>query len=163
AAAGGRRRSPHRRPRRAWWLGRAAQCDDQLGWHAGFPAAFLPGADDAFASWRRTAPRLTPRLPFDRPGRPFGRAGPPPATGAGRPTGLDEELESMLRLLARPGREVDGRIWMQRSVRVLAAADAESERAVLVVKDEDKLTLRMAAASGLPREAISVLAPLPPG
>jgi ESX secretion-associated protein EspG len=81
----------------------------------------------------------------------------------GRPSALDPELEWMLRLLARPGREVDGRIWMQRSVRVLAAAEAGSDHAVLVVKDGDNLHLRPAAASGLPREAVSVLPPLPPG
>ncbi|MEV0702084.1 ESX secretion-associated protein EspG [Saccharopolyspora sp. NPDC050389] len=85
------------------------------------------------------------------------------ARDLGRPTELDPELEWMLRLLARPGREVDGRIWMQRSVRVLAASDAESEQAVLVVKDQDTLSLRAAAASGLPREAVSVLPTLPPG
>ncbi|MGW3472475.1 ESX secretion-associated protein EspG [Saccharopolyspora sp. NPDC000995] len=81
----------------------------------------------------------------------------------GRPTRLDPELEWMLRLLARPCREVDGRIWLRRSVRVLAASDAESEHAVLVVKDGDTFGLRLAAASGLPREAVSVLPTLPPG
>ncbi|MCI2419110.1 ESX secretion-associated protein EspG [Saccharopolyspora sp. K220] len=85
------------------------------------------------------------------------------ARDLGRPTSLDPELEWMLRLLARPGSEVDGRIWLQRSVRVLAAAETGSEHAVLVVKDRDTLTLRTAAASGLPREAVSVLPPLPPG
>ncbi|MBB5155103.1 ESX secretion-associated protein EspG [Saccharopolyspora phatthalungensis] len=83
--------------------------------------------------------------------------------GLGHPIGLDPELEWMLRLLARPGREVDGRFWLQRSVRVLAAADTRSEHAVLVVKDGDTLSLRPAAASGLPREAVSSLPPLPPG
>ncbi|MER7013911.1 ESX secretion-associated protein EspG [Saccharopolyspora sp. NPDC000359] len=81
--------------------------------------------------------------------------------GLGRPTDVDPELERALRLLARPEREVDGRLWLERSVRVLAAADGEE--AVLVVKDGDQLSLRSAAASGLPREAISVLPPLPPG
>ncbi|MGP4015602.1 ESX secretion-associated protein EspG [Saccharopolyspora sp. 5N708] len=85
------------------------------------------------------------------------------ARDLGRPTSLDPELEWMLRLLARPGREVDGRIWLQRSVRVLAAAETGSEQAVLAVKDRDALALRPAAASGLPREAVSVLPPLPPG
>ncbi|MFI0469059.1 ESX secretion-associated protein EspG [Saccharopolyspora sp. 5N102] len=85
------------------------------------------------------------------------------ARDLGRPTELDPELEWMLRLLARPGREVDGRIWMGRSVRVLAASDAETEGAALVVKDQDALSLRAAAATGLPREAVSVLPTLPPG
>jgi hypothetical protein len=82
----------------------------------------------------------------------------------GAPTGLEPELEWMLRLLARPGREIDGRMWFHRSVRVLAAAqDVDSGRAVLVIKDGDTLTLRPAAATGLPREAASVLPPLAAG
>lgn len=83
--------------------------------------------------------------------------------GLGRPTGLDPELEWMLRLLARPDREVDGRIWAQRSVRVLATVDSVTGRAMLVVKDADTLSLRRASASGLPREVVSVLPVLPPG
>ncbi|GAA4834455.1 ESX secretion-associated protein EspG [Saccharopolyspora rosea] len=74
----------------------------------------------------------------------------------GGPTRLDPELEGMLRLLVRPDREVDARLWLDRSVRVLAAAGPVDD-AVLVVKDEDELTFRPAAASGLAREAVSVL------
>ncbi|GAA0526512.1 ESX secretion-associated protein EspG [Saccharopolyspora subtropica] len=81
----------------------------------------------------------------------------------GRPTGLDPELEAMLRLLARPTREVDGRMWLGRSVRVLAAADDDAGSAVLVIKDGDALTMRSAAITGLPREALSALPPQPPG
>ncbi|MER5387889.1 ESX secretion-associated protein EspG [Saccharopolyspora sp. NPDC002686] len=81
--------------------------------------------------------------------------------GLGRPTDVDADLERMLRLLAHPDREVDGRLWLDRSVRVLAAA--KGDEAVLVVKDGDQLTFRSASASGLPREAISVLPALPPG
>ncbi|WP_344678625.1 ESX secretion-associated protein EspG [Saccharopolyspora taberi] len=79
----------------------------------------------------------------------------------GDPADLDPWLERTLRLLARPLREVDGRLWLGRSVRVLAAA-ADGE-AALAVKDGDTLTLRPAAASGLPREAASVLPQLGPG
>ncbi|MDA3647825.1 ESX secretion-associated protein EspG [Saccharopolyspora indica] len=81
--------------------------------------------------------------------------------GLGRPTAVDPELERVLRLLSHPDREVDGRLWLERSVRVLAAS--VGEEAVLVVKDGDELSLRSASASGLPREAISVLPQLPPG
>ncbi|GAA4620165.1 ESX secretion-associated protein EspG [Saccharopolyspora hordei] len=83
------------------------------------------------------------------------------ARGLGRPTDVDPELERMLRLLARPDREVDGRFWLGRSVRVLAAADGGD--AVLVVKDGDELSFRAASATGLPREAVSVLPPAQAG
>ncbi|MFC7341436.1 ESX secretion-associated protein EspG [Saccharopolyspora griseoalba] len=75
--------------------------------------------------------------------------------------GLDPDLERMLHLLAAPEREVDGRLWLDRSVRVLAATDAE--RAVLVTKEAESLALRPASPTGLPREAVSVLPPLPAG
>lgn len=83
------------------------------------------------------------------------------ARDLGRPTRIDPELEWMLRLLAQPECEVDGRIWMQRSVRVLAAAG--SGRAVLARKEDDGLRLRPASARGLCREAVSVLPPLSSG
>lgn len=78
---------------------------------------------------------------------------------------VDPELRRLLRLLSSPAREVDGRLWLGRSVRVLAAADADSDSAsaVLAVKDDDRVSLRSAAASGLAREACSVLAPAPAG
>lgn len=80
------------------------------------------------------------------------------ARGLGEPMRVDPQLERMLRLLARPRREVDVRLWLRRSVRVLAAADQDlHEEAVLVVKDGDAFTLRPAAPTGLPREAVSVL------
>ncbi|MFR9731078.1 ESX secretion-associated protein EspG [Saccharopolyspora sp. MS10] len=79
---------------------------------------------------------------------------------------LDPALERMLLLLARPLSEVDGRTWFERSVRVLAASgvpDGSGADAVLVVKDEDQLTLRPVSAAGLVREATSVLPPLSAG
>ena len=75
--------------------------------------------------------------------------------------GLDPELEWMLRLLGEPEREVDGRCWLGRSVRVLAAAD--SEHAVLATKEDESLTLRPVSPNGLPREAVSLLPPLSAG
>ncbi len=81
--------------------------------------------------------------------------------GLGRPVSLDPLLEDLLHLLNRPQREVDGRLWLGHSVRVLAAAKGQS--GVLAVLAHDQLTLRPASAEGLPREALSVLPPLPAG
>ncbi|MFD1148140.1 ESX secretion-associated protein EspG [Saccharothrix hoggarensis] len=81
--------------------------------------------------------------------------------GLGRPVSLDPMLEDLLHLLNRPQREVDGRLWLGRSVRVLAAAKGQS--GVLAVLDDGQLTLRAASSEGLPREALSVLPPLPAG
>ncbi|TQM82732.1 ESAT-6 protein secretion system EspG family protein [Saccharothrix saharensis] len=81
--------------------------------------------------------------------------------GLGRPVSLDPMLEDLLHLLNRPQHEVDGRLWLGHSVRVLAAAKGQS--AVLAVLAHDQLTLRPASAEGLPREALSVLPPLPAG
>lgn len=82
--------------------------------------------------------------------------------GLGSPSALDPNLESMLRLLAKPQREVDGRMWFGRSLRVLAASN-ENDEAVLAVKDGDTFTVRWAAVTGLPREASSVLPSVPAG
>ncbi|MDI2032176.1 ESX secretion-associated protein EspG [Saccharopolyspora sp. TS4A08] len=75
----------------------------------------------------------------------------------------DPELEAVLRLVAEPGREIDGRNWLGRSVRVLAAAENDGERAVLVVKDGDHLEFSPTSAAGLPRAAVSPLPDLPAG
>ncbi|ASU77578.1 ESX secretion-associated protein EspG [Actinopolyspora erythraea] len=80
--------------------------------------------------------------------------------------GRDDPLDSLRRMLSvldRPSREVDGRCWLGRGVRVLAAATGESDEAVLAVKEEDRLWLRPAAGSGLVREAMSVLPEVPAG
>ncbi|GAA3843107.1 ESX secretion-associated protein EspG [Saccharothrix violaceirubra] len=81
--------------------------------------------------------------------------------GLGSPAGVDPLLEDLLHLLNRPEREVDGRLWLGRSVRVLAAAKGGS--GVLAVLADGRLTLRPASAEGLPREALSALPPLPAG
>ncbi|MCC8248707.1 ESX secretion-associated protein EspG [Saccharothrix luteola] len=81
--------------------------------------------------------------------------------GLGRPVSLDPVLEDLLHLLNRPQQEVDGRLWLGHSVRVLAAAKGQS--GVLAVLAHDQLTLRPASAEGLPREALSVLPPLAAG
>ena len=59
-------------------------------------------------------------------------------------------LEDLLHLLNRPQHEVDGRLWLGHSVRVLAAAKGQS--GVLAVLAHDQLTLRPASAEGLPRK-----------
>lgn len=79
----------------------------------------------------------------------------------GSPSQVDPELEWMLRVLVRPDREIDGRLWFGRSIRVLAAAS--EDRAVLAIKDGTTLTVRPAATTGLPREAASTLPPAEPG
>ncbi|MEU4742227.1 ESX secretion-associated protein EspG [Actinosynnema sp. NPDC023658] len=81
--------------------------------------------------------------------------------GLGRPASLDPGLEDLLHLLNRPQEEVDGRLWLGHSVRVLAASKGSS--GVLAVLAHDQLTLRPASAEGLPREALSVLPPLSAG
>jgi hypothetical protein len=81
--------------------------------------------------------------------------------GLGKPVSLDPALEDLLHLLNRPQTEVDGRLWLGRSVRVLAAAKGQS--GVLAVLDGDNLTLRAASSESLPREALSVLPPAPAG
>ncbi|GAA2964162.1 ESX secretion-associated protein EspG [Actinokineospora diospyrosa] len=81
--------------------------------------------------------------------------------GLGRPGRVDPLLESLLSLLDRPEREVDGRLWTEGPVRVLAAARAD--RAVLATMTEDTITLCAADATGLPRHALSVLPPVAPG
>jgi hypothetical protein len=81
--------------------------------------------------------------------------------GLGRPVALDPRLEHLLGLLSRPTCEVDGRIWLGRSVRVLAAAVGDA--AVLAVLDGDQITLREASPAGLPREAVGVLPAQPAG
>lgn len=77
------------------------------------------------------------------------------AKGLGRRIGLDPQLAGLLRLISRPQREVDGRLWLGRSVRLLAAADGEA--GVLAIQESDRLIFRRADGYGLPRHALSVL------
>lgn len=81
--------------------------------------------------------------------------------GLGRSVDLDPRLEQLLWLLRRPDREIDGRLWVGRSLRLLTAATGE--RAVLAVLTGDQLTLRFAEVTGLPRYALSVLPAQPAG
>ncbi|MEU5691326.1 ESX secretion-associated protein EspG [Actinosynnema sp. NPDC020468] len=81
--------------------------------------------------------------------------------GLGGPRGLHPELDHLLRLFSRPEREVDGRVWVGRSIRVLAAANGD--HGAVVTKIGDELTFRRAAGSGLPSAVLSTLPAHPAG
>ncbi|MGH3759065.1 ESX secretion-associated protein EspG [Actinophytocola sp.] len=81
--------------------------------------------------------------------------------GLGRPVEPDPRLARLLSLLRRPNREIDGRLWVGRQLRLFTAATEDD--AVLATLAGDKLALRPADASGLPRYALSVLPPAPAG
>lgn len=78
------------------------------------------------------------------------------ARGLGDPRSLSPELEGLLRMFVRPEREVDGRIWVGHSVRVLAAGNGDYGAIVTMTNDE--LSFKPCAGSGL---ASAVLAALP--
>lgn len=79
----------------------------------------------------------------------------------GRRNGPDDRVATLLEVMARPEREVDGRIWLGRSVRILAAATGGD--ATLAVLDGDRLLLQEASPDGLPRAALEVLPPVAAG
>ncbi|CAM3438542.1 ESX secretion-associated protein EspG [Kibdelosporangium persicum] len=81
--------------------------------------------------------------------------------GLGRPVDLNPGIERALGILSRPDREVDGRTWLGRSVRFLAAA--REEEAVLAILADDFLTLHSVPAQSLPSVATGVLSPVPAG
>lgn len=79
--------------------------------------------------------------------------------GFGRPVGVHPLLEHLLRLLAQPDREVDGRFWGAGAVagetRVLAAARGGD--GALAVLRAGTLTVRQTSPAGLPSAALGVL------
>jgi ESX secretion-associated protein EspG len=75
--------------------------------------------------------------------------------GLGRKVDLDPDLEPMLRLLARPDREVDGRTYVDRGIRLLACS--VGDEAALAVLSEGSLTLQRASAANLAGAALRVL------
>jgi hypothetical protein len=81
--------------------------------------------------------------------------------GLGRQVDLHPGLIQGLNVLARPDREVDGRTWLGRSVRFLAAS--RDEEAVLAILADDYLTIHSVAATALPSAAIGVLAQVQAG
>ncbi|WP_086819616.1 ESX secretion-associated protein EspG [Allokutzneria sp. NRRL B-24872] len=78
-----------------------------------------------------------------------------------RDKGSGEGLADALRLLANPESTVDGRVWVDRSVRALAAR--ARGRAVLGVLTEDFFSVRWIRPGDLARAAVSVLPPLAAG
>ncbi|MEU4806715.1 ESX secretion-associated protein EspG [Actinosynnema sp. NPDC023587] len=83
------------------------------------------------------------------------------ARGLGGPTGLHPELDYLLKLFFRPEREVDGRVWVGRSVRVLGVANGD--HGALATLEENRLTFRRAAGSGLPSAVLGTLPAHPAG
>lgn len=77
------------------------------------------------------------------------------AKGYGRQVDLDPRLHHMLTVMQRPDAEVDGRLWFERETRLLVAMRAG--HAVLATLCDDVITLREAAPTGLPREALGQL------
>jgi len=83
------------------------------------------------------------------------------ARGLGGPTGLHPELDHLLRMFFRPEREVDGRVWVGRSVRVLAVANGD--RGAVATLADDRLAFRRTAGSGLPSAVLAALPAHPAG
>nr|WP_232327989.1 ESX secretion-associated protein EspG [Kibdelosporangium sp. MJ126-NF4]CEL15720.1 hypothetical protein [Kibdelosporangium sp. MJ126-NF4]CTQ93645.1 hypothetical protein [Kibdelosporangium sp. MJ126-NF4] len=81
--------------------------------------------------------------------------------GLGRSVDLNPAVERALGVLSRPDREVDGRTWLGRSVRFLAAA--REEDAVLAILADDFVTFHSVPAQSLASVATGVLAPVPAG
>ncbi|RLK60446.1 ESAT-6 protein secretion system EspG family protein [Actinokineospora cianjurensis] len=82
--------------------------------------------------------------------------------GLGRKVDLHPEVEHLLRLLARPDREVDGRTWVGRGVRLLACS-AGRDQAALAVLGDDRITLSRTSPAGLASAAVGVLPALQAG
>jgi hypothetical protein len=86
------------------------------------------------------------------------------ARGLGRGSAEYRRLVELVRLLARPDREIDGRLWFGRRIgnmRTLVAATGAD--AALATLTPIGFTLREAAATGLAREALSALPPMAAG
>lgn len=83
------------------------------------------------------------------------------ARGLGRPVAVHPDIEYVLRLLARPEREVDARAWVDRNLRLIVAADGDE--AGYAVLSDDQLTLRRTSASGLASTAVGLLPSKPAG
>jgi hypothetical protein len=83
------------------------------------------------------------------------------ARGLGRPVELHPDIEFVLRLLARPDREVDARAWVEHSIRLIVASAGDDVG--LAVLSDDRLTLRRISATGLASTAVSLLPSRPAG
>ena len=81
--------------------------------------------------------------------------------GLGRQGEVDMELEGLLALLAHADRELDARLWVGRSLRVLAAARGQSP--AMAVLTDDQLELQPVSAEGMPRAVHNMLPQRPAG
>lgn len=81
--------------------------------------------------------------------------------GLGRPIGLHPEFDHLIRMFVRPQLEVDARVWVGKSIRVLAVANGDV--GALATLSGDRITLRRAAGSGLPTAVIGALPQHPAG
>ncbi|HET9141899.1 ESX secretion-associated protein EspG [Actinophytocola sp.] len=81
--------------------------------------------------------------------------------GLGRPVAVHPEIDYVLRLLSRPEREVDGRAYVERGVRLIVAAAGNS--AAIAVLAGDEVTLRRASGGNLAALAVELLPDRPAG
>ncbi|GLZ37679.1 ESX secretion-associated protein EspG [Actinokineospora sp. NBRC 105648] len=79
------------------------------------------------------------------------------ARGLGRKVDVHPEIEHLFAILARPDREVDGRTWIGRGVRLLACALGENDGALAVLSDDGTIRLSRTSPAGLPAAAVGVL------
>ncbi len=77
------------------------------------------------------------------------------ARGLGRPVEVNQDIEELLGVLARPTHEVDVRAHLGRNVRVLAASSGDV--AAVAELTDGTVTLRRASAAGLPSAALAAL------
>src|SRR5947208_1004044 len=73
------------------------------------------------------------------------------ARGLGRPVSVHPDLEYALRILDRPDREVDGRAYVEGTVRLIVAAAGED--AAIAILGEDRVTVRRTAITSLANHA----------
>ncbi|HEV2783457.1 MAG TPA: ESX secretion-associated protein EspG [Actinophytocola sp.] len=81
--------------------------------------------------------------------------------GLGRPVEVHPEIERLLRVLARPEREVDGRAYVDGSLRLIVAS--VGDEAALAVLGTDRVTLRGVSANAMASTAVGMLPDRPAG
>jgi hypothetical protein len=81
--------------------------------------------------------------------------------GLGRQLSVADRLAQLLRLLEYPDREIDGRFGTTKGVRLLVAATGDD--AVFALLTKHGLTLSEIPVTGLAREALAALPPVPAG
>ncbi|HEU5474098.1 MAG TPA: ESX secretion-associated protein EspG [Actinophytocola sp.] len=83
------------------------------------------------------------------------------ARGLGRPVALHPDIDHVLRVLARPEREVDARAYVERGVRLIVAG-AGTDGAIAVLSGTE-VTLRQVVATNLAATAVELLPSRPAG